>query len=99
LEEGLSHLRGRPTRIREMRREFLEASSSFHTERLRVWLDQGKPVRVFFKDLNPEHQMEKARTVRELDLAPSRRELQMYQTVLSPERFGTLHLYGSRWEP
>ena len=56
-------------------------------------------LRVFFKDLNPEHLNEKARMLRELDLAPSRRELQMYQAVLSPQRFGTLHLYASRWEP
>ena len=99
LEEGLSRLHGRPARIREVRREFLPSSSSFRTERLYVSLDSGKPLRVFFKDLNPEHQTEKARAVRELDLAPSRRELQMYQSVLSPERFGTLQLYASRWEP
>ena len=99
LEEGLSRLRGQPVRIREMRREFLESSSSFRTECLHVALDGGRPLRVFFKDLDPEHQLEKARAVREQDLGPSRRELQMYQTILSPERFGTLHLYASRWEP
>ena len=99
LEEGLSRFPGRAVRIRGMRREFLQSSSSFRTERLHVSLDGGKPLRVFFKDLNPEHQMENARMVREFDLAPGRRELQMYQSVLSPERFGTLHLYTSRWEP
>src|SRR5207253_5254846 len=99
LEEGLSCLRGRPVRIRAMRRQFLASSSSFRTERLHVSLDDGRPLRVFFKDLDPEHQMAKARAVRELDLAPSRRELQMYQTILSPERFGTLRLYAFRWEP
>ena len=98
LEEGLSRLRGRPVRIRQMRREFLRSSSSFRTERLHVVLDGGDPLRVFFKDLNPEHQLEKARTVREFDLASSRRELQMYQSILSPPRFGTLHLYASRWD-
>ena len=99
LEEGLSRLRGRPLRIRALRREFSSSSSSFRTERLRVSLDGEKPLRVFFKDLNPDHQMEKARTVRESDLEHGRRELQMYQSLLSPERFGTLHLYASRWEP
>jgi thiamine kinase-like enzyme len=82
-----------------LRREFLSSSSSFRTERLRVTLDRGRPLRVFFKDLNPRNQMGKARTVREFDLEPSYRELQMYQSVLSPERFGTLHLYAFRWEP
>src|SRR2546429_9548024 len=75
-------------------------SSSFPTERLRVALKgERRPFLVFFKDLNPNHQMEKARAVRALDLEPGRRELQMYETILSPERFGTLHLYGYRWEP
>jgi len=99
LAEGLSRLWGQPVRIRGMRREFLQSSSSFRTERLHVSLDEGKPLRVFFKDLNPEHQLEKARMVRAFDLTPGRRELQMYQSVLSPGRFGTLHLYASRWEP
>src|SRR5207247_1095136 len=98
-EEGLVRLWARPVRIRELRREFLSSSSSFRTERLRLTLDSGRPLRVFFKDLNPGNQMEKARTVRDLDLEPSYRELQMYQSVLSPERLGTLHLYAFRWEP
>src|SRR2546429_4831056 len=75
-------------------------SSSFPTERLRVALKgERRPFLVFFKDLNPNHQMEKARAVRALDLEPGRRELQMYETILSPERFGTLHLYGYPWQP
>jgi phosphotransferase family enzyme len=90
---------GRAVRIRGMRREFLSSSSSFRTERLRVAFEQGKPLTVFFKDLNPENQLEKARTVREPGLEPSHRELRMYQSILSPERFGTLHLYAFRWEP
>ena len=68
LEDGLSRLRGRPVRIVEMLREPLPSISSFHRERLRVTLDGGKTLRVFFKDLNPEHQTEKARTVRARDL-------------------------------
>jgi len=99
LEEGLSRLRGRPVRIPELLREPLPSISSFHRERLRVTLDGGKTLRVFFKDLNPEHQTEKARTVRTRDLAPSLRELRMYQSVLSPQRDGTLYLYAFRWEP
>ncbi len=99
LEAGLARLRERPVRIREMRRAFLTSSSSFRTERLHLTLDAGRPVRVFFKDLHPNHQMEKARTVRGFDLEPSHREVLMYQGILSPERFGTLHLYAFRWQP
>jgi thiamine kinase-like enzyme len=99
LQEGLARVWGRAVRIRGLRRAFLESSSSFRTERLRVSFERGKPLTVFFKDLNPENQLEKARTVRESGLEPSHRELQMYQSVLSPERFGTLRLYAFRWEP
>ena len=99
LEEGLARSRGRPARIRGIRREVLKSSSSFRTERLLVLLDGEKALRVFFKDLNPDHQMVKARMVREFDLEPSLRELRMYQSLLSPERFGTVRLYAARWEP
>jgi aminoglycoside/choline kinase family phosphotransferase len=99
LEEGLSKKRGQPVHLRELHREFLSSSSSFRTERLRVSLEGRKAIPVFFKDLNPEHQMEKARAVRAEDLEPSLRELRMYQSVLSPESFGTPHLYAHRWEP
>lgn len=99
LEEGLARLRGQPLRIHALRREFLSSSSSFRTERLHVTVDRGRPLRVFFKDLNPAHLMPRVRAVRPFDLEASHRELHMYQCVLSPERFGTLRLYASRWEP
>jgi Phosphotransferase enzyme family len=99
LEQGLARLRGRPVRIQALRREFLNRSSSFHTERLHVTPERGRTLRVFFKDLNPEHLMPLARDVRSRDLEAGHRELQMYESVLSPGRFGTPSLYASRWEP
>lgn len=99
LEEGLARLHGRPIAIQALRRQFLPSSSSFRTERLHVTPERGRPLRVFFKDLNPEHVMPKARRVRQFDLEAGQRELQMYQSVLSPERFGTPRLYAARWEP
>jgi aminoglycoside phosphotransferase (APT) family kinase protein len=99
LEEGLARLNGRPIRIQALRRQFLPSSSSFRTERLDVTPERGRRLRVFFKDLNPAHLMPKARRVRRLDLEAGQRELRMYQSLLSPERFGTLRLYASRWEP
>src|SRR5438046_5971224 len=92
LEAGLSRLRGRPVRIQELHRQFSMGSSSFPTERLRVALKgERRPLLVFFKDLNPNHQMEKARPVRALDLQPGGRALQVYEIILSPARVGTLH--------
>ena len=100
LEEGLTRQRGRPVRIRTLRREFMRLrSSSFRIERLHVMPERGRPFRVFFKDLNPEHLMPDARQVRPADLEAGHRELQMYGSVLSPERFGTPRLYASRWDP
>src|ERR1043166_1358269 len=99
LEEGLARLRGRAVRVPGGRREPLSSRSRFRPEPVHVRLDRGPPLRVFFKDLHPLHLTTKARAVRELDLEPSYRELQMYQSVLDPEQFGTLHLYAFRWEP
>jgi len=100
LEEGLSRFRGRTVRVRELRRAFARSSSTFHTERLRVFLDRDeKPLRVFLKDLHPEHQVTDARALHRLNRTAWRRELDMYRSILSRERFGTLHVYACRWEP
>jgi hypothetical protein len=100
LEAGLSRLRGRRVRVRELQRRFSRWSSTFRTERLRVTLaGDEKPLRIFFKDLNPAHQVTDARIPHRLGRTPSRRELDMYRSILSRERFGTLHLYAFRWEP
>jgi hypothetical protein len=100
LEQGLSRFRGRRVRIREVQRRFSRWSSTFRTERLRVSLDgDEKPLRIFFKDLHPAHQVTDVRVPHGLGHTPSRLELDMYRSILSRGRFGTLHLYASRWEP
>jgi thiamine kinase-like enzyme len=100
LEEGLSRLRGRRIRVRELHRSFSRSSSTFRTERLRVSLaGADRPLRIFFKDLNPRHQVSDARVVHPLHRVPPRRELDMYRSILSRDRFGTLDLYAFRWEP
>jgi aminoglycoside/choline kinase family phosphotransferase len=99
LQEGLSRLYNRPVIVQEIRRDLSPKSSSFWTERLGVRLDRGESLPVFFKDLNPRHQVNAAPALRAREAAPSRRELQMYQQVLSRERFGTPELYAFRWDP
>jgi hypothetical protein len=99
LQEGLSRLRGRPVRVCQLEREFFPRSSSFWAERLRVQLDGDERLEVFFKDLNPEHQLLDARGARRGKAEPVRRELQMYQQVLGRQRFGTPELYAWRWDP
>lgn len=99
LEQGLSRLQGRAVRIRELRRVPCATASSFRAERLGVTLDSGESLRVFFKNMHPDDLLAKARAVRGFDLEPSRREVRVYESILSPERFGTLVLYATRWEP
>ena len=84
----------------ELDRRYSRLSSTFRTERLRVVLDRTeKPLRVFFKDFDPRHQVSDARAKEPLNRMPARRELDMYRTILSRERFGTLDLYAFRWDP
>jgi len=100
LEDGLSRFRGRAVRIRELHREFSRFSSTFHTERLRVFLGRDKqPLRIFFKDLHPTHQVTDVRASHRPNRTSWRRELDMYRSILSREHFGTLDLYAYRWEP
>lgn len=100
LEAGLSRYRGRSVRIRDLQRDASSRSSSFRTERLRVTTEgDEQTLHVYFKDLHPEHQVTRSWALRRADRMPSGRELQMYESVLSPDRFGTLAFYGSRWEP
>jgi hypothetical protein len=100
LEQGLSTQRGRVVAIGQLHDVGFDYLSSFSAERLRVVLDDGEALGVFFKDLNPMHQCEKARSVRgTLGLQRSRRELWMYRDVLDAERLATPCFYGHRWEP
>lgn len=98
LAEGLSEIRGRPVEVGSVVRAPFEGSSSFTTERLRVLAD-GEWLDVFFKDLNPFHQLVDARHIRDTALERSRRELHVYRRLLKGGLLGTPRLYGSRWEP
>jgi thiamine kinase-like enzyme len=100
LEEGLSRVRERRVRIRDLHRDSSSRKSSFQTVRLGVTTDDGEPeLRVYLKDLHPRNQATRDWTQRSVDRPPERREVQMYESVLSRERFGTPEFYGSRWEP
>lgn len=99
LQEGLSRRQGRPVRVRELCRQFFFKSSTFLAEQLRVRLDGDEWLEVFFKDLNPRHQIEAARRLHKTELEPSYRELQVYRQILARERFETPELYAFRWDP
>jgi Phosphotransferase enzyme family len=99
LQEGLSHLWGRPVRVQQLRRQPFARSSSFQAEWLNLVLDGGEPLEVFFKDLDPRHLINGAAAVRPGDIGPSRRELSVYQQFLAGQRCGTPELYAWRWDP
>ena len=99
LEPALSQVWGRKVRIRKVEREICVHTSSFQAEHLRVLLKSGETFPVFFKDMNPEHQIAPARKVRKVDLGPSYHELRVYRTILSRLCLGTPQLYAVRWEP
>jgi len=99
LEPALSRLRGQAVRVRRVERDVCNYTSSFQAEHLRIALDDGSCIPVFFKDLNPEHQIEPAKKVRMIDLGPSYHELRVYRKILSQINLGTPQLYAVRWEP
>lgn len=98
LETGLSQS-GKGVRIRELQREPCQFVSSFQGEHVRVLVDSGEWVSMFFKDMNPNHQVKTAQKVRGNSLGPSYHELRVYQEILSRADFGTARLYAVRWEP
>jgi len=98
LESSLSSLRQRRILVQELRRLDFADTESFHSERWCGLLEGGEPVRVFLKDLNPKHQTHLARKVRDTNLAPSDREVEVYSSILAPLRMGTPEFYGKRWD-
>src|SRR5438477_12505828 len=99
LESAFSRLHGTSVQILRLDRQPCEHSTTFHGEHLTAWLSEAEAVKVFFKDFNPEHQIEQARKVRQSDLPPSRQELRVYQSILSSLHLGTPEFYAVRWEP
>ncbi len=98
LERALTQSRGCPVRIIQLDRAACQHESTFHGEHLFARLENGESIRVFLKDLSPQHQIEQARKVRQSDAPASNQELRVYQTILSRLELGTPELYASRWD-
>ncbi len=98
LEGALRRSRGRSVRIIQLDRAQCQHESTFHGEHVVARLENGESLRVFLKDLSPQHQIEQARKVRRSDAPASNQELRVYQTILSGLALGTPELYVSRWD-
>src|SRR6266702_4325617 len=61
-------------------------------------LERGESLRIFLKDLSPQHQIEQARKVRRSDAPASNQELRVYETILSRLALGIPELYASHWD-
>jgi aminoglycoside/choline kinase family phosphotransferase len=97
LEGALTQSQGRTIRIIQLDRAQCQHESTFHGEHLVVRFENGESLRVFLKDLSPQHQIEQARKVRCSDTPASNQELRVYQTILSRLALGTPELYAFRW--
>ena len=99
LSKGISHVYGQHRTVKLLERKPFSGSSSFTTERIRVLLDGGTWLDLFFKDLNPDGLLHEAQLIRKAGMERSRREMLMYRNILAPLNLDTPILYGFRWEP
>lgn len=96
LSEGISRIRGEPKIVQQLYRQPFSGNSSFSTEKIRVRLEDGEWLDLFFKDLNPAGLLDEARIIREVGLERSRREILMYRDILPQLHLDTPKLYGCR---
>ncbi|HLJ57983.1 MAG TPA: phosphotransferase [Chthonomonadaceae bacterium] len=92
LAKELASALGRPAAVKSVQRRRMDASTH-GIERWQVTLDDGEPVRLLFKDLQPD-------IAREPDVLPERnpREALIYQRLLAGRRFGAPAVYASVYD-
>ena len=72
--------------------------TSFPLEEVDVWLDDGSPLRLLFKDVSPAA-LGSARKARPRFLQDAGRELLVYRDILDPDRWGTAACHGVSLNP
>jgi aminoglycoside phosphotransferase (APT) family kinase protein len=95
LEEVLSNHFGSPRQIKKLRRRRSAYSSSYTIQNLEVELDRGQVLRLVLKDMSRDSLSSTAHAVRPEFLYQARREIETYQRLLHPQRFGTAICYGA----
>jgi len=99
LEEVLAGHFGAPRRIVGMERRPSPHSSSCPLEEVDLRLDEGEPLELVVKDLDPGSRLAEASRVRPAFLYDPEREIEVYRSVLAAERLGTARCYGAVVEP
>lgn len=95
LEGSLTQHFKRPFRVVRLQRRLSNYRSSFSLEELDLELDDGTTLELVFKDLSRQALLDEARLAKPPFLYDPLREIDLYQTVLDPERLGTAVCYGS----
>jgi hypothetical protein len=95
LEQALSRHFGASRRIVKLERSPSSYCSSFAVEELEVWLDDDTALGLVFKDLSRTALLGQARQVKPAFLYDPLREIETYESILTPYRLGTATCYGS----
>lgn len=84
-----------PRKIIRLDRESSAYRSSFPLEELTAWFEEGEPLKLIFKNLNPRALSEEARAAKPEFLDDPLREIELYRSLLDSRQLGTAFCYGS----
>jgi hypothetical protein len=99
LERALGETGDISPRIARLARRASRYRTSFALEELEVFLEDGRHLRMLWKDLHRHSLGETARQVKPEFLYNPAREIEMYRQVLAPHRFSTPTFYGAVVRP
>jgi hypothetical protein len=95
LERALGEHFGGQCRVAKLERRPSPFATSFTIEELDVLLENGRAVRLIFKDLSEQALSPGARDVRPSFLYDPLREIETYRSILAPAQLGTATYYGA----
>jgi phosphotransferase family enzyme len=95
LAEILAARQSPPRRIVRLDREPSAYHSSFPLEELTVWFEDGEPLTLILKNLNPEALSAAARAAKPEFLDDPLREIELYRSALDFGQLGTAVCYGT----
>ena len=95
LEQLLSEHFNSDRRIVRIDRRPSQYHSSFPIEELDVEVDDGSVLHLIFKNLSDEALLEEARSTKPRLIRNPRREIEVYEHILSLEALGTAKFYGA----
>src|SRR5687767_2981730 len=96
LEQRLSEHFGAPCRITQLTRRSSEYHSSYPIEELNVGLADGTSLDLIFKNLSESALLRGAQAAKPQLIRNPRREIEIYRSILFPEKLGTPTFYGAQ---